>query len=254
MRTAHKMAAPVIERIERQDLHVETSARLAQLIAASEPGAQLPTERELCDMLGVGRSTIREAIRSLAFVGAVEPRQGSGTFVSTGDNDSVEKMIGLGLMVQRSTLGELMEARRLLEVEAARLAAVRHEPAERRALEAVMKRLQKSLGDRMAACENDLEHHVLLARASHNSVLVHFINGMRALVEIWIKRAIYDDSVTRAVIDEHAAVLEAVFRRNADDAAEAMGRHLQLASERLLERLGEQQPASAHIAALFRQE
>ncbi|MBI1897103.1 MAG: FadR family transcriptional regulator [Acidobacteria bacterium] len=130
-------AAPenAIQKIARPDLTLETMTRLAQLVAGSEPGAKLPTERELCEMLGVGRSTLREAIGALAFVGAIQVRQGSGTFVNAVGEGGVERLISIALVLERCTVAEVVEVRRMLEVQAARLAAENHAASDRQALE-----------------------------------------------------------------------------------------------------------------------
>ncbi len=249
---SHASAADtLIKRIDKPDLHMEITARLAQLVAVSEPGSRFPTEHSLCERLGVGRSTVREAMRSLAFVGAVEPRQGSGTYVACGGNGVVEKLIGLGLMVQRSKVHEVVEARRVLEVEAVRLAAVRHGEAERQGLEAVMARMAAAIQDPPEASRHDVQYHVLLAAASHNSVLVHLINGMRVLLEIWINRAVNRAEVTAQIVEEHNAVLEAVFRRDPDEAAGRMDSHLAKAAERLFTVIGQDRSAADYVSALF---
>ncbi len=235
----------------RDDLHIEITARLAQLVAAAEPGTRLPTERRLSEMLGVGRSSVREAIRSLAFIGAVHARQGSGTYVSGSGNGAVDRLLGLGLMVQRSKVHEVIEARRLLEVEAVRLAALRHTDEDRAQLTAVMGSMRAALGDPAAAARCDLEYHVLLARASHNSVIVHFVDGMRMLFGIWMKTGTDKRSIVGELVAEHDAVLEAVFARDPDLAARRLAEHLDAAAERLLEDIGRDQRMSDFVTSLL---
>lgn len=240
------------ERITRQDLALETTARLARLVASSQPGSRLPTERELCERLGVGRSTLREAVSSLAFIGAVQSRQGSGTYVSAENNDvPVERLIGLGLMLQRSTVHEVIEVRRILEVEAVRLAAERHDEADRRALEAVMAKMSDPAADPAQASRCDVEYHVLLARASHNSVLVHLINGMRSLLEIWITKAVTRQPVVEEIVREHNEILRAVFSRYPDRAAASMLIHLANAAERLFSVVGKDHSTANYISLLL---
>lgn len=240
-----------LERIDRQDLAVATTARLARFIANLEPGDRLPTERELCERLGVGRSTLREAMGSLSFIGAVQTRQGSGTYVSTQEDAPVEKLIGLALMLQRSSVHEIVEVRRLLEVEAARLAAERHDAADRAALEIVMADLEQSVADPARASHHDMHFHILLARASHNTALVHFLNGMRALLEQWISRAVSTAPVVREIVREHNDILRGVFNRNPDQAAAYMLIHLTNAAERLFAVVGKNHSAVNYISLLL---
>ncbi len=243
-----------LARINRQDLAVATTARLAQFIASLEPGARLPTERELCERLGVGRSTLREAMGSLSFIGAVHTRQGSGTYVSTQEDAPVERLIGLALMLQRSSVHEIVEVRRVLEVEAARLAAERYEEADREALQAVMEAMSESVGDPLQASRHDMHYHILLAGASHNTALVHFLNGMRALLEKWISRAVNATPVAQEIVREHNDILRAVFNRNAEQAAAYMLIHLTNAAERLFAVVGRDHSAVNYISLLLASE
>ena len=240
-----------VERVPKQDLHLEITSRLAQLVASSEPGDRLPTERELCSQLGVGRSTLREAIRALSFIGAVRVRQGSGTYVSSVGDGRVERLISLGLMLQRARAHEIIAARQILEVQAVRMAAHDHDAADREALKSIMRHMAESAADPPEASRYDLQFHVRLAQASHNSVLVHFINGMRALFEIWINKAVTRRPVIEEIIGEHNAILDGVFSSNAELAAARMTVHLANAAERLFAVVGKDQPAADFISLLL---
>lgn len=238
-------------RIGRQDLVLATTARLAKFIASVEPGARLPTEKELCERLGVGRSTLREAMGSLAFIGAVETRQGSGTYVGTHKDAPVEKLIGLALMLQRSSVQEIVEVRRVLEVEAVRLAAERHDEADQQALAGVMHEMRRSVQAPEQASGFDTQYHILLARASHNSALVHFLAGMRALLEKWIALAVTTPPVVSDIVREHDEILKAVFARDPERAAAHMIIHLTNAAERLFAVLGKDHSAANYISLLL---
>lgn len=223
----------------KQELNIGTTARLAKLVAGRQPGSRLPTEKQLCEQLGVSRSTLREAMRSLAFVGALQPRQGSGTYVGSMEGGAVEKLIGLALMMDRCSVQDVIEARRILEVEAVRLAARKHRESDRQRLTAGLENMKAALEDPQGASCHDLDFHLLLARASHNAVLIHFLNGMRGLLGIWISRAVTDPPVVREIIGEHSAILSAVLQRDSEDAAARMYIHLANAAERLLRVIGE---------------
>lgn len=240
-----------LEPVTRQDLTLATTARLAQLIATLPAGARLPTERELCERLRVGRSTLRESVRSLAFIGALQTRQGSGIYVGTQEDAPVEKLIGLALMLQRSSVGEIVEVRRILEVEAVRLAAERYGEADRIGLEAAMDSMRRYTEMPQEAARFDTQYHILLARASHNTALTHFLSGMRSLLEKWICLAVTSAAIVRDIIEEHEAVLRAVFRRQPDRAAAYMLIHLTNAAERLFAAVGREQSAAKFISLLL---
>ena len=240
-----------VGRISRQDLHLETTSLLAQMVASAEPGSRLPTERELCAQLGVGRSTLREAMRSLSFIGAIRVRQGSGTYVSSVEDANVERLISLGLMLHHTKVHETIEARQILEVQAVRMAALKCDDCDRADLESIMRDMAASASNPAEASRHDLRFHVRLARASHNSVLVHFINGMRALFEIWINKAVNRRPVIEDIIGEHNSILDAVLARNAELAAAQMTVHLTNAAERLFSVAGRDQSTADFISLLL---
>lgn len=253
MRPKSSVVHPVeeLERIDRRDLTLAATASIAKLVASLEPGAKLPTERELCEKLGVGRSTLREAMGSLAFIGAVQIRQGSGTYVATQEDAPVEKLIGLALMLQRSSVQEIVEVRRVLEVEAVRLAAERHNEADRTALEEVMERMKDNIENPAEASRYDIQYHTLLARASHNSALSHLLNGMRTLLAKWMSLAVNAPPVVCDIVREHEQILHAVFSRDPERASAHMLIHLSNAADRLFAVVGKDHSAANYISLVF---
>ena len=148
--------------VARQSLVEQAADELARLLAAGHwpIGTRLPGELELGRLLGVGRSTVREAVRSLAAVGMVEARQGAGTFVA-----SASPLTPLDRRLRRAGVAEVYEVRMALELEAARLAAARRTDADLAALRAALLDLTadtalRSPADRAAATD---AHHDLAA-------------------------------------------------------------------------------------------
>ena len=144
--------------VARQSLVEQAAAELARLLAAGHwpIGTRLPGELELGRLLGVGRSTVREAVRSLAAVGMVEARQGAGTFVA-----SASPLTPLDRRLRRAGVAEVYEVRMALELEAARLAAARRTDADLAALlDLTADTALRSPADRAAATD---AHHDLAA-------------------------------------------------------------------------------------------
>jgi GntR family transcriptional repressor for pyruvate dehydrogenase complex len=184
-------------------------------------------------------------------MGAIRPRQGSGTYVTALEDQTVEKLISLGVTLQRATVREIIEARRVLEIDAVRMAAERHTESDRRDLEAINQAMIASSTEPAKASRYDLQYHVRLASASHNAVLVHFINGMRALLEIWMTKAVNRMPVVEDIVREHTSVLEAVFDRNPDEAANRMHLHLVNAAERLFSVVGKDHLMADYLSLLL---
>src|SRR5574341_2360720 len=116
--------------VRRTKVYEEVAARIRRLIADGRlrPGDKLPPERELAVMLGVSRTSVRDAIRTLEVAGLLEPRQGEGTVVRELSPDNLVAPIASALMSRRDLLADLMEFRRMIEPPTAREAAERATP------------------------------------------------------------------------------------------------------------------------------
>src|ERR1700758_2948444 len=98
------------EAIRRNKVYEEVAKQIERLILKKlHPGDKLPSERELTEMLGVSRSSIRDAIRSLELVGLVEPRQGAGTVVKEISSSTLVNPLSAVLMHKREAVSELLD-------------------------------------------------------------------------------------------------------------------------------------------------
>src|SRR5215218_7965828 len=131
-----------------------------------ERGERLPPERELCAHLGVSRTVVREAR------GLISIEHGRGAVVSGGSPRAVRDTLGLLLRVQPKALWELLEIRRILEVEVAGLAAERAGPDHISAMRLQLDRMRDSIEVPEGYVDADVEFHALLARATRNEVLL----------------------------------------------------------------------------------
>lgn len=136
-----------------------------------EPGSQLPPQRVLAQMLGVGRSSVREAINALSVMGYLQSLQGRGTFVRDSLPATDPSLSNLTRALQAGSLFDLMEARELLESNSVELAAGRAEPSHIRTLEGHVDKMEASKGDYDRFLEADLAFHAELAEATGNPVI-----------------------------------------------------------------------------------
>lgn len=146
--------------------------QLQQKVSAGEiqPGDKIPTEPELMELFGVGRSTIREAIRVLVHAGLLEKKQGLGTYLKA--NPIIQEPFSHRLY--RAELIEVFEARKMLELEVSRLAALRRDEKDledmRNHLDKRSFALQKD--DRELYTKSDVEFHMSIAIACKNGVII----------------------------------------------------------------------------------
>jgi DNA-binding FadR family transcriptional regulator len=139
-------------------------------------GSRIPAEPALVELLGVGRNTVREAVQSLVHAGLVERRQGSGTYVLSAS----ELAVSMSRQIADARQRDVVEVRRALEVEAARLAARRRTTSDVAAITALRDERAAAYGsgalDRMVAA--DLALHRAIARAARNPVLLSMYENL----------------------------------------------------------------------------
>lgn len=192
------------------------------------PGDRLPPEVELCKILHIGRSTLREALKSLAFVGLVEMRHGEGTFVAGGTDHLLDRILAKGLIRSEKTVADVCEARIVLETELVALSAERITDAEI----TVLKDLVDLMGDHLEAEDSlfedlDLEFHLQIAASSKNPILQQVMNPIRDLVREWIKKSQQFPGLRVNAHVQHQAILDALIQRKPDRARKMMREHLQ---------------------------
>jgi GntR family transcriptional regulator, transcriptional repressor for pyruvate dehydrogenase complex len=203
--------------------------KIRGMIVAGElrPGDRLPREADLAQRLGLSRSSLREAVRALSLVRILDVRQGDGTYVTSLDPslllDALSFVVDLH---HEGSLLHLLEARRVLEGEAAMLAAQRIDDEQLAAL--------RELLDAMPDCdtveefvENDIAFHRAIAAASGNPViakLLESLSGPTIRARIW--RGITEGGAIDRTIAEHRAIFEALAQRRPELAQAWMTVHL----------------------------
>jgi DNA-binding FadR family transcriptional regulator len=211
--------------IQRHPLAAQTAEILLRRIQAGEwrLGHKLPGETTLAVQLGVGRSTVREAIRELAGKGVLETRQGAGVFVI-----AVDVAEDWEAVLKRVSIVAVIEARVAIEAEAARLAAHHRTPSDMRALRRALSR--RDAGNQAVddLVDADMALHRAVVAASHNDVLVElfdsFVPRIRsAMIDMLGLKPMADPG---ADDDAHAELVEAIARRDVAAAAEASRAHL----------------------------
>lgn len=145
-----------------------------------KPGDKIPTEMELAASLGVGRNSIREAIKILVYLGVLEIRRAEGTFVCEGFSESMIDPMIYGIILDKTdSYDNLMELREMVEAGVVQLAMVKYSEQDMKNLEeklAVMKaEIEKGADNTEAAFEADNEFHEAVSRMGHNP-LVEKIN------------------------------------------------------------------------------
>jgi GntR family transcriptional regulator, transcriptional repressor for pyruvate dehydrogenase complex len=202
-------------------------------------GTRIPAEAELAGRLGVGRSTVREAVRALVHAGMLEARQGAGTFVLARAATEPE----WGTLLRRAAVLEVYEVREGLERQAALLAAQRRTPGDIERIEAALARRQRARqqGDGEAFIAADLEFHQAVVVAAHNDLLEAMYASFLTVLKDALT-ALIDDAEPAGGMegpnDAHVALAAAIRAGDAAAAAEATDANVVVTARALREQAG----------------
>ncbi|MFM1651798.1 FadR/GntR family transcriptional regulator [Brevibacillus sp. B_LB10_24] len=148
------------------------------------PGDRLKSERELAEKLKVSRTVIREALKSLEMLGIVEVRA-RGTYIRAPEIKQVLETFSYSLALDQITVQELVETRKIIEIQAAKLAAVRRTSEDLAILVEILKEMKNALQENHfeKSVEADFRFHYYLVKASHNQVLTRFMETISDLYQ-----------------------------------------------------------------------
>jgi GntR family transcriptional regulator, transcriptional repressor for pyruvate dehydrogenase complex len=227
-----KKAAVSFQPIERQKIYELIADQLLRRISERQlhPGDPLPTERELTQAFRAGRSSVREALRMLESKGVIENR-GNGTFVVAGYANPLNTSVQLLLSLDQATMLDVYELRRILECEAAGLAAQRHTDSHLGLMDAAIDEMAAALAsddlDRGSRyIDGDLRFHLAIAEATRNGVILHTMDALRGVIRRALMSIFLIPQSPERSFEQHRSIRSAIAARDAVAAREAMRAHL----------------------------
>ena len=207
---------PGLEPIKKEPLKTTLTRRLTQYIwNQMEDGDKLPTEKELSDQLQVGRSSIRETLRSIEAIGLLEVRRGSGYFVTKHTGNLIRGPIELIMSTENQSLEEIIEARLVFEDAIVDLIAERITDREIKDARQAIENIESSLKNQKSVLEWDQRFHQILYKASHNSVIYHIQDLVTQIIQNIPGSYLESDTYTKETQHYHSAILEALEARDA---------------------------------------
>lgn len=196
-------------------------------------GDKLPSERELVEHLQVSRTSIREALRALQIIGLVECRQGEGNYIRESFENSLFEPLSMMFMLQKSSPSEIMEIRKIIEVETAALAAQRITDEELQHMKVLLDSINSN--NEVDNVKIDKEFHYKVAKASRNYLIINILNAISSLMDEVIKdarrRILVDEDNKEVLFKQHDDIYKGLKSRNPKKASEAMKKHLDFANE-----------------------
>lgn len=189
-------------------------------------GDRLPSEKQLVEMLGVGRSTVREALQSLAAVNIVESSAGQRTLIKSPTPTEIFRSDLLGLLINTNTARELLEVRAMIEPDCARLAALRGTEAEFDEIAGLLERHERDYRTGAPVARYGAEFHVAIARTARNRVAESFMESILGMLVERGNRAGSLEGAYAREIAEHKVLFALIRSRQAVAAFQAMRDHI----------------------------
>jgi GntR family transcriptional repressor for pyruvate dehydrogenase complex len=196
------------------------------------PGMKIPGEMELTGLFGVSRVSIREAINRLVGMGVLSIRRGEGTYVTEIlPKDSFNALLPF-LMIGKASLKEMLEFRAMVEIESARLAAIRATKDDIGRMKGILDNMEKCQGNYKKFAAEDLNFHTALSLATQNSVVVK----VNAIIHDMLRTAM-EEIVSQTGFKDglyyHGRILDAIIARNEREAVEVMKEHINVTIQKV---------------------
>ncbi|MGK5673310.1 FadR/GntR family transcriptional regulator [Micromonospora sp. URMC 106] len=220
-----------MEQVQRTSLADQAARLLFERIRSGEwqIGAKLPGETTLGPQLGVGRSTVREAIRQLAGRGVLQTRQGAGVFVT-----ALDVRENWDVVLRQADIAAVIEGRIAIETEAAALAAQRRTATDLRSMRRALTRRVRGGQTTEECVDADMAMHRTVVAAAHNNVLLELFDGfaprvrqaMIDMLNLLPARTPCDSDESGNDQEAHAALVQAIADRDSPTAAQLSRTHL----------------------------
>jgi GntR family transcriptional repressor for pyruvate dehydrogenase complex len=197
-------------------------------------GDKLPSERELVEQLQVSRTSIREALRALQIIGLVECKQGEGNFIKESFENSLFEPLSIMFMLQESSPEEILELRKVIEIETTALAAKRIDSGELEHMKSLIMQFKNNKDDSNGV-KIDKEFHYLIAQATKNLLILNILNAVSSLIDSFIKDArkkiLAVENNRELLLQQHEDIYNALQEHNPKDAAMYMRKHLEFTND-----------------------
>lgn len=197
-------------------------------------GDKLPTERDLAEQLNVSRTSVREAMRALEVLGIIHVKQGGGNFIKDRFDDALVEPLSMMFMLNESHPREIVDLRKIIEVESAYRAAERITDEEIEELRGIVDqlRIQTKLKNETMSVKFDKAFHYSICRIADNFLFSNILNMLSNLMDALIEDArgiiLLKEENQDVLIDQHEKIFYALESKDSKAAAHAMREHITL--------------------------
>jgi DNA-binding FadR family transcriptional regulator len=230
-----KMEWHKVEPVSSTRIYKEIVRQIRTLISEGKlrSGDRLPPERDLAERFRVSRASVREALRALEAMRLIQIRFGEGTFVREIAVDSLVEPLALVILTSREAVGELFEARRLLEPPIAGLAALRASREEVQEMERIVEDQGHEVAGGATGLAQDAAFHAAIAASAHNHAITRIVHALVDLLTQSREESLQTPGRPNRSHRDHARILDAIREGDSEAAQNAMLDHL-VAVERLV--------------------
>ncbi|MDK2824805.1 MAG: GntR family transcriptional regulator, transcriptional repressor for pyruvate dehydrogenase complex [Clostridia bacterium] len=218
---------------EQESVYEKVVKRLKSSIVEGKlkPGDKLPAERILAQMLGISRTSLREALKLLSAEGLVDIKHGKGVFIAENEPDDIIQKFSSKIFVENDTLKDFFEIRKVLETQAAIWVAERGNLEQINNLENIVTKTISELTESKKInfallAEHDMKFHTCLAETSGNAVLLRIMQNLIDLLNEARSQALSIPKRPYMSLEEHLQIIKAIKEKNPEKAGKAMLTHL----------------------------
>jgi GntR family transcriptional repressor for pyruvate dehydrogenase complex len=228
---ATDLTAVRMERIGKKAVGQQVVSRVLELIRTGSlrAGDRLPPERELIEIFGISRPSLREALRALSTLGVVRSLHGGGAYVSDLDARTLLAPLDFYISLTKANFAEAFDSRRVIEIEIVRRAAVKATRGDIADLRGIVEAHETVQDDPVGFRILDTRFHERISTIAGNAVLQRIAYGLYNLgldFQNFDRRARSDPGLIAQSTADHAEIAAAIIAHNPDRAAEAMSQHI----------------------------
>jgi len=229
----------VFKPIRPKKISEEIVSQIKALISAGElkPGERIPSERDMANLLGVSRPSVREAIMVLEAMGLLESRQGGGTYIRSLTETSLADPLSAMVEKDPKLLQSLVEVRKGLESWSAFLAASRASDAEIEQLRSLYQEMERQATSGGWDYDVDSKFHYAITTATHNTLQLHVLNTIHGLFEATIHVTLSEfykrKGYLEPLLQQHRAIFQSIADRDPEGARQSMMVHLEFVEEKM---------------------
>ena len=239
--------------VRKQSVGQQVVGQIVELIRTGNlrPGDRLPSERELVEIFGISRPSLRESMRALSVLGIIESRHGGGAFVTELDAPTMLAPLDFFLSLSQANFDDAFESRRIIEVEIVRKAATKASRADVADLNDMIAAHATIQSDPVGFRILDSRFHEKLSGIAGNAVLQRVAYGLYNMGLDFRRRATAESGLIAQSTEDHGRIAAAIAEHDADGAAEAMTRHLRHiedSTKRVMHSGARKAPKAARVA------